>query len=179
MPCIELLSIIAKASSLFLRNGLKFKSLVYDFMTELGSVLRIDRIYLFQNTYVNEELCMSQVLEWCNHGIVSEFNNTKLQNLPYRPDRQDILDCFINEEPYIWYSTEKHYELLEEQGIKSLCLFPIYVSSYNLWGYIGFDDCILGRKWSDFELYVLMISANMIGDCIWRIQKEHSNNKLL
>lgn len=175
MDYIKLLSVLANGASRFLRNGLKLKSLLYDFISDLGPLLTVDRIYVFKNHMKDDILCMSQYIEWCAPGIIPQINNENLQNVAYEPDREYLLDYFLNEQPWFTNIVEEGADkLLLEQNIESICLFPVYSAKHILWGFIGFDDCKhANRTWSDLELYILNISANLIGDCIWRIQKEY------
>jgi len=58
-------------------------------------------------------------------------------------------------------------ELLTSQDIKSILLIPIFVKEL-FWGFVGFDDCLTERVWSDAETVLLISFADSISNAIER-----------
>jgi PAS domain-containing protein len=52
-------------------------------------------------------------------------------------------------------------ELMISQGIKSCLIFPLQ-EEYNLFGFIGFDDCNEPKEWDKLEVELLKTIANLI-----------------
>ncbi len=52
--------------------------------------------------------------------------------------------------------------LLEQQGVRSLAIVPIFVEQ-GWWGGIGFEDHVIERSWSLVETEAMQAAANIIG----------------
>jgi PAS domain S-box-containing protein len=57
------------------------------------------------------------------------------------------------------------------QGILSLAVVPMFVGE-QWWGFMGFDDCARGRRWTHAELEALMAAADILGNAIARRRVE-------
>jgi PAS domain S-box-containing protein len=139
---------------------------VYAMLLEhLGQASGADRVYLFENHFSAEQkLCMSQRMEWQKEGTHPEIDNPTLQNLAY-------------EEGYIrWAKTLAKGEsingivadfpaaeraLLEAQDIQAILILPLLVNQ-TFWGFIGFDNCVEARQWTDSEVSLLSVAASAI-----------------
>jgi signal transduction histidine kinase len=53
-------------------------------------------------------------------------------------------------------------EVLEAQGILSMCVIPVFSGTEWL-GFIGFDDTTSKREWSEDEVRLLRVAAGLIG----------------
>lgn len=104
----------------------------------------------------------SNTFEWCNENINPQIH--ELKDLPYEmfPSWKKMLmesgrvfSTNISDLP------EDVYNMLEPQGIKSILVYPMMVSK-EFFGFIGFDECIINRLWSDDEIDLLRTISNMI-----------------
>lgn len=134
-------------------------------LKQLGQVCRADRVYLFEN-HLSETntLLISQCAEWCDPRIHSEIENPALKNIPYEKlfprwaeslARGEIISGLVKDLP----ASER--QLLEPQGIQSVLFLPLMVNQV-CWGFIGFDNCIEPRQWTDSETNLLRVAASAI-----------------
>lgn len=61
--------------------------------------------------------------------------------------------------------------LLEKQSIQSILLIPILLEG-QLWGILGFDDCVQERYWSESEKLILRTVASSLSGAIARRRAE-------
>jgi len=62
---------------------------------------------------------------------------------------------------------EEEKKLLSEQEVKSVLAIPIFVKDL-WWGFVGLDDCVNERIWSDAEINALEMLAYNLGGAIYR-----------
>ncbi|MCC5829878.1 MAG: PAS domain S-box protein [Phycisphaeraceae bacterium] len=145
-------------------------------LSHLGRAVEVSRAYLFEYISVQDsELVMRQRYEWAAPGIKPQINNPVLQNLSIRDDAAAILfAAHCRGQPYagrVDQLTAAEREVLEPQDIKSLAVFPIMVRG-ACWGFIGFDDCTRPRTWSESEMTILKIAADIFAGAINRQLEE-------
>lgn len=128
----------------------------------IGDFARVDRAYLF--SYDFGAGTMSNTHEWCAPGITPERDN--LQGVPN--------DLFPD-----WIDTHRRKELvhipdvlalppedhlratLEPQGIRSLIALPL-VNGPRCFGFVGFDAVHEIKLWSDAEISLLTVMAELL-----------------
>ncbi len=129
------------------------------------------RVYLFENFEdPSFGLCMRQCYEVCAPGVKCEIGNPLLQNLPYKAGFEHWIDNLKRGEPYYAITREQSESvklILEDQGVKSIIVLPIYVDG-EWYGFIGFDDLEKERDWDDEEIRLLRTASEMIGGYISR-----------
>jgi len=127
----------------------------------VGSNLNVSRVYIFENNDDNTEC--SNTFEWCNEGIVPQKEN--LQNISYITDIPGWPDVYS--ESNVFYCTDitkldpQYREILEPQGIKSMLHYAI-TDQGVFRGYIGFDDCVRNRLWTQQQMDQLKFLAEVL-----------------
>lgn len=167
----KMLTSIAFATKELLSNH-DFATATQKAITLLGDGATVDRAYLFENSLdENGNILSSQRFEWSALGVPAEINNPNLQGLPVgmfgegsRVMAQSNLYQAIVDQ---MEDDPELKELLQSQDIKSILLIPIYVEDY-FWGFVGFDDCTIERKWSEAETALLISFADSISNAIER-----------
>ncbi len=125
----------------------------------LGKTTGVSRVYIFKN-YDNNRRTLN-THEWTKKGIKSFIG----------------LDADYSDFPY-WYNVLSNdgiiiasdihdlppevHEILEMQNIISILVVPIFVKG-QFFGFIGFDECERERKWEDYEINLLKVTAQIIG----------------
>ncbi len=130
-------------------------------LSEIGAITGVDRVYIFENSIKNGEILTSQKYEWTKNHITAEIDNQELQNLNYKNIFQDMYDKLSNNSYYeviIKNLAKKERIMLEEQNIKSMLEIPIFVDR-RWFGFIGFDDCVNERIWSNDDKAILSTLA--------------------
>lgn len=126
----------------------------------VGKKFNVSRAYIFEST--EDGKYTSNTYEWCNDGISPQID--LLQNLSYS-QFGDYHTLF--EDHSIFYCRDittlhpAQRELLGEQGICST-LQCAFWKGKDLAGFIGFDECTGLRLWSEEELDILSLIAQMV-----------------
>jgi diguanylate cyclase (GGDEF)-like protein/PAS domain S-box-containing protein len=139
-----------------------------DYDTQMNHVLRIlgeyfdvSRTYIFLD---NDENTITQnAYEWCNKGITPQIEN--LQGVEYSlfPSWNKLLlsegkifAANILELPDDLVAT------LQQQEVCSIIVYPILIGQ-KIKGFIGFDECISTKVWSETTHKLLEITSHIIG----------------
>lgn len=143
------------------------------------------RVYVFENFEDPEKgLSMRQIHEVVQPGIRPEINNPVLQQLPYS-DGFDEWKNQLARGDIINGSTDQFApdvrEILQNQGIKSILILPIFIKS-SWFGFIGFDDVETERKWHEQDMKLLRTVSDVVGFYLQNRQNEQKmlkNNQVL
>lgn len=137
----------------------------------VGSFVGADRAYRF--SYDFDANVSHNTHEWCNEGITPEIDN---------------LQGISNNDIDFWISSHKRglpmyvarvldlpeghglREILEPQGVKSLITIPL-MEADNCLGFIGFDSVTQQRHWSNIDVSILKLLANLLTNA--HIKAEH------
>jgi PAS domain S-box-containing protein len=154
-------------------------------LTATGS----SRVYVFENF---EDpligICMRQIAVSRAEGICSPLDNSRFQQIPC----EGVFSRWYNELSSghsimgpVSSLPGSEQVMLIEQNVKSVLCIPVFVSG-NMYGYIGFDDCINIHVWNEYDIRMLWTAAEMIGSYIERTRAEEEiriinskNEKLL
>ncbi|HVP21954.1 MAG TPA: response regulator [Anaerolineaceae bacterium] len=128
----------------------------------LGQATLASRVYIFTNHRDDAgNWFASQQTEWVAQGIPSQSENPRLQNLSYG----DVVPRWftvLSRGMYITSISEtlplEEKAILESLGIKSILVLPIFVGG-NFHGFLGFDNCLEARAWTQSEISFLQIAA--------------------
>jgi len=128
---------------------------------------------------------MSLNYEWTADSIEAQIENPMLKKLSY--SRFSTLDFYENLSSgntlkfLIKNLSPNEQRVFVDQNIKSILIVPIIIDG-TYWGFIGFDDCTLGREWNLNEESLLIAIASAMGAVIKRNQVQQellSKNKAL
>jgi two-component system, NtrC family, sensor kinase len=159
------------AAQQFLRTS-QWEEAIDEVLSRIGRAANSSRAYVFKN-HLDEfdRLCASQQHEWTAPGFNTMVENPKLQSLPYLEsgfgrwiahlEKNEIISGPVSKMSL----TEK--VLLESENVHSIIVAPIFVDGI-WWGFLGLDDCIQDRTWTDAEKDTLFAAADMIGATIAR-----------
>lgn len=172
-----ILSAICSAAKRFLQEHSQ-KEGIYEILGQLGRSMEISRAYVFENHVgKNSVLLMSQRYEWVAPDIGPQSDNPELQDLPWQAGglgrweeplgQGEIIHGHVRELP----ATEQ--DVLVPQAIKSILIVPIFVGR-EWWGFIGFDECLAEREWSEVEIDALKTAADILGAAMQHKQAEET-----
>jgi len=150
-------------------------------LARLRQAVSASRIYIFENhrqpISLNgrtkklpewEDLLTSQRFEWVANGIAPQINNPQLQNLHYEPALKRWAKILSQGQPLYGLVTDfpkPEAEILVAQGILSIAIVPVFVDK-KWWGFIGYDDCLTERIWSQVVIEAFKTAANILGAAI-------------
>ncbi|MBU2651974.1 MAG: PAS domain S-box protein [Bacteroidetes bacterium] len=170
---------IMRAVSYAAEQFLKFnygKQSIKNVLKRLGSATRVSRVYIFENQ-VNEDgkTFTSQQYEWVSEHIEPQIDNPALQNVSFEEDGFRRWYKVLGRGKPIYGHIEdfpdSEQNVLQAQKIISLIVVPIFVYN-NWWGFIGFDQCMEKREWTEAEVSALMAAADIMGAAIHRKKVE-------
>lgn len=125
----------------------------------LGEAVEVDRTYLFEfHTGDKGESLLSQRLEWNSGTADPQIDNPELQNLPVEMF-EEFIELMSRDEPFQAIVEElpassNIKEVLAAQGIITVLIIPVFHKG-ELWGFIGYDDCLKARIWDEAEISIL------------------------
>ncbi len=158
-------------------------------LEQLGIAAQASRVYIFERFVAETGVSfVSQRYEWVAEDIEPQIDNPDLQNLPWREagfarweaafEKGQIVSGRVREFP------ASEQELLAAQGILTIAVVPISLDD-KMWGFIGFDDCLHEREWSDSELGALRAASDILSAALARrnielrlMQRQHSQELL-
>jgi|GEM_PF-2028808 len=147
------------------------------------------RVYVYEN-YDDTVLgqCVRRIAISRAEGILKSSDSSYFQHIPC----DGIFSRWYQEmscgHPIMGAVTslpEVERAFLLKQNVKSILVIPIFVSG-DMYGCIGFDDCISNHLWNEYDIRMLWTAAEMIGAYIERNRAEQEirivnsrNEKLL
>jgi len=171
----EIMRAVSYAAEQFLKFNYGRQS-IKNVLKRLGSATRVSRVYIFENQ-VNEEgkTFTSQQYEWVADHIEPQIDNPALQNVSFEDDGfQRWIKVLGRGKPVYGHIEDfpaSEQNVLQSQKIISLIVVPIFVYN-NWWGFIGFDQCLEKREWTEAEVSALMAAADIMGAAIHRKKVE-------
>lgn len=165
------LEAITFAAEQFLQSS-NWREKIDRVLEQLGQTISATHAYLFENHISDQgEQLTSIRYEWTAPDYESDLQNTKYLNMPLAEDGLEIWyetvkkgQAYIGDAQHI-PSTEFNYLL--RRGIKALVDVPIFVNG-QWWGVMGFDNMEVEHQWSDMEVDVIKVAANVLGAAIKR-----------
>jgi len=176
----RILQALSHATAIFFRYGVNDES-VNNVLKLVGDRTNVSRVYIFKNHEIDGKEHISQIYEWVAKGIIAQINNDELISIP------------LSDPMFIWWADrmanhknvmgitdnfeEPTKSILSSQNIESVLAIPIFVKD-SWWGFIGFDDCISKRIWTDAEINALEMLAFNLGGALYRREVEEDMTRL-
>jgi two-component system NtrC family sensor kinase len=150
----------------------RWDQVIAEVLSRLGRAADASRAYLFENFEDRTgRLYTSQRYEWTAQDIAPQLYNPDLQMVPYdTPGLDHWWETLENNRIISGKVAEMSpalHPLLEPQGILSMIVIPVFVNNH-WWGFLGLDDCVQARTWTDAEKDSLRAATDMLGATIAR-----------
>jgi PAS domain S-box-containing protein len=161
------------AERLLLAEG--WQEVVDDVLERLGAAAEVSRAYLIRVEAAGDDYLATQLAEWCAPGVASQFGNPTLQGAPLAATGFDRWVALMTSRGTVhgavrtFPDTERRE--LGNQDIVSIAALPVFVDG-AWWAFIGFDDCVRERDWTEHELDSLRAVAGMLGAAEQRRRSE-------
>ena len=177
---LHLLSSISQANSALLSEG-DIDKAINDVIAILGEATQVDRVYVFTNKKIDNELRLYYTHEWCREGIDVQLGNPDLSDISY--DFFPHMYETLSQDKYMFglvedSTNEVFKEIMESQGILTYLFTPIFCDG-EYWGWIGYDNCTTKDKWEQEVVQSLYTVARNIGIRLSREKATIEQNKLL
>jgi len=139
-----------------------FNKKANDALSTIGKHTDVSRVYIFEDS--EDGKSTSNTYEWCNTGI--SYQKDDLQGIPYTiiPSWKKMLQ----NEGIVYSENIKElpkdiYDILEPQEIKSIVVLPM-ISFNKIYGFMGFDECSVIRKWDKSDIELLRAVVNIFSN---------------
>jgi len=157
----------------------KVKSSINKALKIMGEFIDADRVYIFDYDYKKQTT--SNIFEWCNTGIEPQIN--ELQDIPL-----EIIESWVNkhikgkeiiiEDVENYSENDSVKEILQSQDIKSVITVPMMKDGKCI-GYIGFDSVKNHKKYTEDEVKLLKLFAQILVNINNREEQELKIKKSL
>lgn len=171
----KMLKGISLATNELLSNQ-NFEEAISKSLKVLGENVKADRVYIFENCLdKNDKIVSSQKYEYSAKDVTPQWNNPNLQELDIT-SFSNFYSTLLSKNPYKAVLSELKPDsedaiLLKSQEILSILVIPIFYNE-KFWGFVGYDECHIERKWSEAEISLLISFANTISNAIDRKTKD-------
>ncbi|WP_243094116.1 bifunctional diguanylate cyclase/phosphodiesterase [Thermus thalpophilus] len=135
----------------------------------VAQALKAHRAYLFRLEERQGTWYTSQLAEWAGEGVSPQIQNPALQDLPMEEAgygrwlRRFLANQSVGG-PVAAFPQEEQ-PLLLAQEIQSLLVVPIFVEG-RLWGFLGVDDCLRERQFTQEEEALLRLLAEALAQTL-------------
>ena len=169
-----ILGAVGFAASEFLRAP-SWEECIGAVLDRLGQAAGVSRVYVFQNhTDWQDNSVFSQRFEWAADGASPQIDNLELQNArwdgAFRRWRPILAGGGVLHGHVSGFPPAER-RVLEAQDIRSIAVVPIHVGN-EWWGFLGFDDCVAERNWTQAEVHALQAAAGTLGSAVARKRTE-------
>ncbi len=141
----------------------------------LRNVSNSDRVYLFQNVRTaDNELSMQLLSESVAENIALEGEDYQQFLTPYSAGYKRWEKELSNGRIIIGKTksfADDERLRLESLNVKSVLVLPLWVQS-RWYGFIGFDDTVTEREWTEDDVRLLRTASEMISTFIARVSAE-------
>ena len=155
---------------------------IHEVLSRIGQAADASRAYVFE-FHADEagHPVASQRFEWAARGIEPQIDHPGMQDLPRSEGGLARWAALLESRQVVAgriedFSSEER-EMLDGQQIRSLLLVPIFVEG-ACWGFIGFDDCLEARHWTEGEIDALRAAASSLGAAIMRQRVDDALRRL-
>jgi PAS domain S-box-containing protein len=164
------LEAVAFAAQRFLEEP-DWRRSIHAVLRRLGQASGVSRVYLYENVEREGELRTVLRAQWVADRAFdrvaegTELAFSGLERWVATLGRGDVLHGPLSELPASEQPT------IRDHGIASLLLTPLSVGG-SWWGYMGFDDCVEERVWTQIEIDALRAAASTLAAAINRQRSE-------
>jgi PAS domain S-box-containing protein len=173
---LAILQAVVRAAAAFLRST-DLKQSLHALLSGIGTATQASRAYAFENDLplAGARDTATMCAEWTAAGIEPQIDTAAAQHVAlhstgFRP----WYDTFSRGAPFAAVVSDLPdgiRERLEALGILSIAAAPIIVDD-QFWGFMGVDNCVTARPWSEFEVEALAAAALVVGSAISRRRTE-------
>jgi|GEM_PF-3502090 len=174
--------LLIKIASTYINIDLdKVDDAIADSLKEMAEFVGADRAYIFD--YYIESDQTTNTYEWCAPGIPSEINNLQKISLDrirlLAKKHAQGLPYYLNDVQSLQKPEESELKkILTAQHVQSMITVPM-INEDQLIGFVGFESVNHKKTYTESELAILTIFANMLVNVKKRIQKESKLRSLL
>ena len=167
----KLLKSVNQAAGFLLNSNIDtFDIAVVRAMGVVAETVNVDRMFVFENHLVNDELCCTQQYEWSKDVEPQQGKAIVVDTVYSEVMPLDWFEKISSGESIGGIVSEMPLELqqqLSPQGVLSVLLIPIFIEN-GFWGFAGYGDCHRERLFSTEEEEILRSSGLLFANAIHR-----------
>jgi PAS domain S-box-containing protein len=176
----SILQAVSDISEVLLRNQINNETSNI-IIARLGKATQVSRVYIFENFTSDGILYTGQRFEWVNEGIEAQIDNPELKAVPLNNSPFLRWNQILSQRQQVFGNVsdfpEQERDVLQNQGIVSIMAVPLFIDDH--WhGFIGFDDCLAERQWTQVEVNSLEAAASILGAAFKRARIENELRSL-
>jgi len=167
----ELLMMVNKVSSILLEPDIgHFEDSLKQSMKIIAKVVGVDRICIWINESNDQELRFSLCYQWENECFNTKSRDGKLapdlcfKNFPFWNEHLSAGNC-LNSMRSDMPQIER--EELAARNIESVLAVPVFLQD-TFWGFVGFDQCIVGQVYEESEVLIMRSVSRMMANAAIR-----------
>lgn len=154
----------------------RWEERIDDVVAALGEAADVSRVFvLTTHSAADGEPLLSYRHEWCAPGVESQIGNPDLYDIPVRRPPYsrwaDILAAGGIVHGLAHEFPPQERAILDKQGVRALVAVPLLVGG-ELWGELGFDECVRERVWDRQEVEALRAAAGVLSAAVGRQRSE-------
>ena len=157
------------ASRLITVKDTDFAISIWESLAMLGRSVNVERVTIWKNIEREGELYCTQVSEW-SEGVDMQHGLEHTIEIKYA-DTIPTWERVLRSGRSVHASTKKmiavEREQMQRQGIVSILVVPIFIDE-KLWGFVGYDDCVQERTFSNVEESALRSGGMLIASALLR-----------
>jgi PAS domain S-box-containing protein len=171
-----ILQAVVRAATEFLESTDLEESLT-TLLAGIGTATQASRAYAFETDLPLAGAATTATLraEWTAPGIQTQLGSPAVQQVRLdSPTFEPWYESFSSGVPFAAVVSDLPPDIrarLEAAQILSIAAVPVFADD-EFWGFIGVDDCVTGRVWTDFETETLATAAVVVGAAISRRRME-------
>ncbi|MCI0430950.1 MAG: PAS domain-containing protein [Rhodospirillales bacterium] len=169
-----MLGAVGYAATLLVGGG-DWRAGVEELLRRLGLATGASRVSLFEvHRSASGRLVQSCRFDWAEQPLKPISSDPRYHDMPLGDAGEEIGDWSLRrmrgEVVQALRSEVTGYtrQVFEEHGTLSFVSVPVTLSTGDWWGFLGFDDCRLERRWVPLEIEVLRTAAALIAGAIER-----------
>jgi PAS domain S-box-containing protein len=138
-------------------------------MKAIAEAVDVHRVCIWKNCLVDGRWHCMMLQEWLSERRppVSGYFPTNVSYDDVLPGWYETLSMGQVLTNHVGKMSAEEQEQLKPQRIQSLFVTPVFVSGI-FWGYVGFDDCLKARDFTDNEAMILRSTGRLIGNAFFR-----------
>jgi len=143
-------------------------------LQRLGLLLDADRAYMF--SFSNDLARMTNTHEWCAEGVEPQM--ARIQNVPadampwWKAQITQLKPVHIPAVAALPAEARAERDEFAAQGIKSLLCLSLVNSKSEIFGFLGFDAVRKARSYSEQEIEMLQVTADILASALERNRVE-------
>jgi PAS domain S-box-containing protein len=166
----RMLAAVNEAANILLTTSSDtFEQSISQVLHVFGTAAGVDRVYVWQNESIGDELYCSQIYEWLPDESQRKRTYAAKIKLPLAWEQYLSGGECVHE--IVRNTAQMEQSQLHAPGTVSLLVAPILLRN-EFWGFIGFDDYQNERVWDRTEMSILKLAGMWLASAIQRQQTE-------